>query len=783
MRIRRNPSTWGSTMASGERETPSIWDSSEAWAACAKALREYDEDMIQDWKEEIDTLLVFAGLFSAVVTAFNIESYQLLQQQPEDAVVTILAQISAQLSSFSVDQQSINTTIPANVTDVPPFRPSTFAVRLNALWFSSLVCGLLSASLGLLVKQWLREYLAGSSNVSRESIRIRQFRYEGLRKWHVPLIILCLPILLQAALVLFLVGLLDFLWNLHRVVAAIITVIVAVILLFAAATNIFPLIRADCPYKSPLSWALCVMVQSTKRFLVSLATHFHQMLSTPSPAPVLPQPNAQPANLATPIPWMSRPDLSGALPSRLSESLRAWLSRLASTRSYSSWKEREKLFTTETGQRAAVLDDATLAGADEMFMDDAFLHAVVRPCMRDIAPRAAFRCVNQILFRRAPRMLDGLPYWEPARSLDARGGDTGPLTLMHLLLDVLHRLNQSRMLELELDGDDDEPGENLVKARETVLRTMHRLVRALPGPAESRSGALADKKDSQTYALFRRMFEVLAGVVDAEVGQAIPERYILERSFNLMLKLFPRFQAVGPTCILAFCAYSRQTRIQNAPYRFMQACSMIVRASALLARDSSRAPSLANANATGGGPAASETTPFLAEPISGHQEELSNDSALTLYDEPHSSSSEDGVESPEESVIHDEYGFVRPAVLKVLDDLKDFLSTAMADTAEFRPTTAMLAECAQALLALAARDRPAISPGLVDALSNMVWLASAACARDEGGHDWHVRDGYDSCRGREDQETHLAKQATKLLRRMYGVRMLEEINSPWREQV
>lgn len=38
-----------------------VWESSEAWAACAKALREYDEDMIQDWKEEIDTLLVFVS--------------------------------------------------------------------------------------------------------------------------------------------------------------------------------------------------------------------------------------------------------------------------------------------------------------------------------------------------------------------------------------------------------------------------------------------------------------------------------------------------------------------------------------------------------------------------------------------------------------------------------------------------------------------------------------------------------------------------------------------------
>lgn len=30
-----------------------------AWAACQKAVREYDESLVQGWKEDIDTLLVF----------------------------------------------------------------------------------------------------------------------------------------------------------------------------------------------------------------------------------------------------------------------------------------------------------------------------------------------------------------------------------------------------------------------------------------------------------------------------------------------------------------------------------------------------------------------------------------------------------------------------------------------------------------------------------------------------------------------------------------------------
>ena len=74
---------------------------------------------------------------------------------------------------------------------------------------------------------------------------------------------------------------------------------------------------------------------------------------------------------------------------------------------------------------------------------------------------------------------------------------------------------------------------------------MHRLVRAIPGPvkAEAGAGVRAEEADSQTYALFRRMFEVLAGTLDAEAGG-----FVRERSFRLMLKLFPSFQAVGPSC-------------------------------------------------------------------------------------------------------------------------------------------------------------------------------------------------------------------------------------------
>ncbi|KAF8899338.1 hypothetical protein BD779DRAFT_1431892, partial [Infundibulicybe gibba] len=43
---------------------------------------QFDKEFCGGWNSEIDSLLTFAGLFSAVVTAFTVESYKLLQPIP-----------------------------------------------------------------------------------------------------------------------------------------------------------------------------------------------------------------------------------------------------------------------------------------------------------------------------------------------------------------------------------------------------------------------------------------------------------------------------------------------------------------------------------------------------------------------------------------------------------------------------------------------------------------------------------------------------------------------------
>ncbi|KAI0331619.1 hypothetical protein GY45DRAFT_1209831, partial [Cubamyces sp. BRFM 1775] len=227
----------------------------EAFAKIAAISKEYSEALVERWVKEIDTYLVYAGLFSAILTAFNVESYQLLQPAPPDPSPGILQQISLQLSSLSYTSPLINSTHPA-------FSPSEasitalsavplWAVWLNALWFSSLILSLSSASVGILVKQWLNESQSGLSGDSEHIARLRQYRLNNLERCHVGSIVNAIPVLLQSALALFFAGLLVLLWNLHQAVAVVTSVFVSAITVFILGTTVAPLITTHCAYLSP----------------------------------------------------------------------------------------------------------------------------------------------------------------------------------------------------------------------------------------------------------------------------------------------------------------------------------------------------------------------------------------------------------------------------------------------------------------------------------------------------------------------------------------------------
>lgn len=196
-----------------------------------------------------------AGLFSAVVTAFIIESYQWLQADPADETLQVLREISAQLSgSFPSVSDSLAKSSPSSASSSTSYDPSSMQVTVNVLWFSSLVMSLVAALFAILVQQWLQEYpLRGIVSIGRSGVRVRQYRYEALHQWGVPDLVAILPVLLQIALILFFVGLLNLLWALNKVVAGTIVAVLIIPAVFLVASSTLPLIKMSCSYKSPLS--------------------------------------------------------------------------------------------------------------------------------------------------------------------------------------------------------------------------------------------------------------------------------------------------------------------------------------------------------------------------------------------------------------------------------------------------------------------------------------------------------------------------------------------------
>ncbi|KAJ7847445.1 hypothetical protein B0H14DRAFT_2274313, partial [Mycena olivaceomarginata] len=180
-----------------------------AWRMYLDECTIFDGDMSEANRDTLDVLLVFAGLFSAVVTTFLVQVSEILQPD--------YTQISASiLYELLVVQRAIGNGSAISLTPLAPspsadFTPSTAITWVNGLWYASLTLSLITALVAVLAKQWLHQYLAMTTGTPRDRSLIRQYRYDGFERWHVEAIIAMLPVTLHTAVSLFFIGLVIYL--------------------------------------------------------------------------------------------------------------------------------------------------------------------------------------------------------------------------------------------------------------------------------------------------------------------------------------------------------------------------------------------------------------------------------------------------------------------------------------------------------------------------------------------------------------------------------------------
>ncbi|KAK0229070.1 hypothetical protein EDD85DRAFT_776321 [Armillaria nabsnona] len=185
------------------------------WRTYEDESRIHDANIVEESRDNVDVLLVFAGLFSAVVMTFVTQTYQNLQADYTAMSASLLFELVL-VQRATANGATVNTITPSSLNPSIAFVPTTTDVWVNGLWFTTLFLSLTTALVAVLVKQWLHHYAALPSGTPRDRSLTRQFRYAGFQKWHVQVIIGLLPVLMHIALAIFLVGLVIFLQPLRQ---------------------------------------------------------------------------------------------------------------------------------------------------------------------------------------------------------------------------------------------------------------------------------------------------------------------------------------------------------------------------------------------------------------------------------------------------------------------------------------------------------------------------------------------------------------------------------------
>ncbi|KAJ3761201.1 hypothetical protein EV360DRAFT_93167 [Lentinula raphanica] len=176
----------------------------------------FNENMVGEARDGLDAMLVFAGLFSAVVTSFLVQTSQNLQLNSADVTASLLSELVA-VQRAAASGGNISAVPPSILVFGSDFHPNAVDVWINGLWLISLALALVIALTAVLVKQWLHHYVAIPSGTPKERSHIHQFRFAGLEKWQVLSIIGLLPVIMHVSLALFFLGLIIFLVPLQLV--------------------------------------------------------------------------------------------------------------------------------------------------------------------------------------------------------------------------------------------------------------------------------------------------------------------------------------------------------------------------------------------------------------------------------------------------------------------------------------------------------------------------------------------------------------------------------------
>ncbi|CUA77358.1 hypothetical protein RSOLAG22IIIB_06673 [Rhizoctonia solani] len=225
----------------------------QVWKTYVKEADQVDGELVDGWNKSTDVILIFAALFSAISTAFVIESYKDLKQDPADVSAQTLLIISRNIAAMANESQPTSVSPSLEQAEAPPFTAPLSAIFVNVLWFLSLSLSVAVSLISMLAKEWCLAFMSGRTGPPGPQARRRQQRWNGLVNWKMQEVLMVLPSLIHLSLLLFAIGLCVFLWDVHFGVAIPVMFVTTIAAGVYVGCTILPFMDDYCPYGTVLS--------------------------------------------------------------------------------------------------------------------------------------------------------------------------------------------------------------------------------------------------------------------------------------------------------------------------------------------------------------------------------------------------------------------------------------------------------------------------------------------------------------------------------------------------
>ncbi|KAI0033807.1 hypothetical protein K488DRAFT_33419, partial [Vararia minispora EC-137] len=216
------------------------------WSLYLSEVEKTDKKLTERWKSETDAILIFTGLFAATVATFVVIAYPSLSPNGTADTITLLQTISSQLAGGQ--DTALPSALPSESFQVP-----LSTLRINIVWFLSLLICLCCALAATLVQRWTRGYLADAYPGSAPCKRgpVHAYLRVGIERFGLARAVDCIITLLHISVFLFVAGLVEFTFTLSLSLAYILYGMTIASVFTYLGLTVLPVFYPDCPYDTP----------------------------------------------------------------------------------------------------------------------------------------------------------------------------------------------------------------------------------------------------------------------------------------------------------------------------------------------------------------------------------------------------------------------------------------------------------------------------------------------------------------------------------------------------